>query len=160
MDVCHVTGNGFNVISVSNNALPAHQGHGDLVVGVDADQNCEPLGGGNNTPPVALDGPVFLGETWVPMDQNFQPIDEDGNEVLSGSLLASDADGDTLTFSLVPTSFNPEGNFVFSFEFDSVTGLWSASCDGVTGGYSSFQWIANDGQADSNIATQYFSCAV
>ena len=48
VDVCHVTGNGFNVISVSGNALPAHQAHGDLVVGVDADENCEPLGGGNN----------------------------------------------------------------------------------------------------------------
>lgn len=29
LDVCHRTGNGFNLISISDNAWPAHQDHGD-----------------------------------------------------------------------------------------------------------------------------------
>jgi len=91
-----------------------------------------------------------------------QPLDEESNGVESGdlNLLASDADGDILTFSDVAGTLNPEGNAVLSFEFDGATGLWSAVCIGATGGYSSFQWVANDGQADSNIATQYFLCLI
>lgn len=44
VDICHVNGNGtYNVISVAEPALDAHLEHGDLVVGEDVDENCEPL---------------------------------------------------------------------------------------------------------------------
>lgn len=154
--VCHLNGNGsFHVINVSGNALPSHQAHGDLVVGVDADENCQPLGG-NNTPPVALDGPQVDGMPWVPTGQDDQAPSAGGDL----NDLASDADGDSLTFSLVTGSLNPEGNDIVSFEFDPGTGVWSSFCIGVTSGTSSFQWQANDGQADSNVATHYFECLI
>ena len=116
-----------------------------------------------NTPPVALNGPSFGGDLWDP-SQGDQPIDKLGYAVRSGNLnlLASDAEGEKLTFSFDSDSFNLEGNFIDpdSFSLDPVTGIWSVWCTGNNTGYSSFQWKANDGQVDSNVATQYFACAV
>ena len=163
VDVCHRAGNGgFQRISVNSNALPAHLAHGDLVVGVDADESCAPSTG--NTPPVAVDDPFGLD----PQDSGTWPFDQSGDL----SLHATDADGDDLTFSIVPGSFVPAqldqfGNGVLFFNFDSATGAWDLLCIGGDGSadpfgstVGSFQWIANDGQADSNVATQYFNCFV
>lgn len=45
VSICHVVPKKhYNVISVSSNALTAHLAHGDLVIGADVDENCEPLG--------------------------------------------------------------------------------------------------------------------
>jgi hypothetical protein len=42
--ICHRTGNGrYRVIQVGDPSLNAHLAHGDLIVGVDVDENCEPL---------------------------------------------------------------------------------------------------------------------
>ncbi|MCB0173096.1 MAG: thrombospondin type 3 repeat-containing protein [Anaerolineae bacterium] len=42
--VCHLNGDGNYVpINIADPALPAHLEHGDLVVGVDVDENCQPL---------------------------------------------------------------------------------------------------------------------
>ena len=44
VQLCHVTGNGgYVVIEVSQHAVHAHSNHGDLIVGVDVDENCQPL---------------------------------------------------------------------------------------------------------------------
>ena len=34
VQICHRTGNGFNLISVSQSAIPAHEGHGDVICAV------------------------------------------------------------------------------------------------------------------------------
>jgi hypothetical protein len=105
-----------------------------------------------NTPPVAFDGPVGF----VPTHKNDQP-----DPLFGGALFAEDTDGDGLTFRLVPGSLGPIGNTVIDFQLDPETGEWSVSfCEGVVGGHDSFQWVANDGQADSNVATQYFVCFI
>lgn len=42
--VCHLDDDGnFILISIADPALDAHLEHGDLIVGVDVDENCEPL---------------------------------------------------------------------------------------------------------------------
>ena len=44
--VCHLTSSESNpwvLIHIRDKALGAHLGHGDQVVGVDVDENCEPL---------------------------------------------------------------------------------------------------------------------
>lgn len=42
--LCHLAGNGrFRVIQVGDPSIDAHLAHGDLIVGVDVDANCEPL---------------------------------------------------------------------------------------------------------------------
>jgi hypothetical protein len=105
-----------------------------------------------NTPPVAFDGPVGF----VPILLSDQP-----DTLFGGSLFAEDTDGDDLTFIIVPGSLGPIGNTVFDFQLDPETGEWSVSfCIGAVGGHDSFQWVANDGQADSNVATQYFVCLI
>lgn len=44
VSLCHANGEGdLHVIRVSENALRAHSSHGDLLVGVDVDENCAPL---------------------------------------------------------------------------------------------------------------------
>ena len=44
VSICHLTGNGQYVpIDVSASALPAHLAHGDLRIGIEVDENCEPL---------------------------------------------------------------------------------------------------------------------
>ena len=44
VDICHSDDEGaLRVISISENALRAHTAHGDLLIGVDVDENCDPL---------------------------------------------------------------------------------------------------------------------
>jgi hypothetical protein len=105
-----------------------------------------------NTPPVAFDGP----EGFVPTQPNDQPY-ESGPGLKF--LLAEDANGDSLTFIVVPGSLGALGNNFSDFQLNPETGEWSVGCIGLNGGHDSFQWVANDGQADSNVATQYFVCA-
>jgi hypothetical protein len=71
-----------------------------------------------------------------------------------------DKPGDDLTFRVVLGSIGPLGNDVIEFQLNPETGEWSVLCIGVVGGHDSFQWVANDGQADSNVATQYFVCFI
>jgi predicted acyltransferase (DUF342 family) len=103
---------------------------------------------GVNTPPVAFDG----NEEFVPTDPNEQPDSQ------SGSLFAKDADGDDLTFRVVFGSLGAPGKDALDFQLDPETGEWSIFCLGINDGADSFQWVANDGQADSNVATQDFVC--
>jgi predicted acyltransferase (DUF342 family) len=103
-----------------------------------------------NTPPVAFDGP----EGFVPTHPHDQPDSQ------RRALIAEDADGDDLTFRIVDGSVGALGNEVLGFNFDPEERVWSVFCAGVTGGHDSFQWVANDGQADSNVATQYFVCEI
>ncbi|MFT7009318.1 MAG: putative acyltransferase (DUF342 family) [Colwellia sp.] len=124
-----------------------------VTVGAGSEINEPSLGGGDNTPPVASNGPTGF----LPRDLNDQP---DESKPGFKFLFAEDADGDSLTYRLVADSLGPLGNNVKYFEFDQVTGKWIVDCIGVYGGHDSFQWVANDGQADSNVATQYFLCAI
>jgi predicted acyltransferase (DUF342 family) len=111
----------------------------------DSEINDPSLGVEVNTPPVAFDG----NEGFVTMD----PIDQPDSQ--SGSLFAEDADGDDLTFRVVLGAL---GNDALDFQLDRKTGEWSIFCLGINDGADSFQWVANDGQADSNVITQYFEC--
>jgi hypothetical protein len=112
----------------------------------------EPLG--NNTPPVALNGP----EGFAPMFDTDSP--RDGfDELTNGTVLAKDAEvGDVLSFRLIPYEENLAVT-VTSLRLDPTTGQWSVICQGDSRAYDAFQWVANDGQVDSNVATQYFACS-
>ncbi|MFT6046932.1 MAG: hypothetical protein ACI9WC_002643 [Arenicella sp.] len=121
-----------------------------VTVGAGSEINEPSLGGEENTPPVAFDGP----EGFVPTHPNDQPDSQ------RGALLAEDADGDDLTFRIVEGSVGALGNEVLDFNFYPQEGEWSVFCLGLTGGHDSFQWVVNDGQADSNVATQYFTCDI
>jgi hypothetical protein len=103
-----------------------------------------------NTPPVALNDP----EGFEPTQWYDQP--QSHNRKLS----AEDADGDDLTFRVVLGSIGPLENNVIEFQLNPETGEWFVWCNGVNGGHDSFQWVANDGQADSNVVKQYFVCAL
>jgi hypothetical protein len=126
-----------------------------VTVGAGAQINEPSLGGGDNTPPVAYDGP----EGFVPTDPIDQP-DFESDEHGSSRLFADDDDGDELTFRIIDGSLGALGNSIDFFNLDEETGEWTAFCSGRTGGHDSFQWVANDGQADSNVATQYFLCTI
>ncbi|MCA8986412.1 MAG: tandem-95 repeat protein [Planctomycetaceae bacterium] len=73
-----------------------------------------------------------------------ETVNED--ESLVGNLTASDIEGDSVTFGLVSApshgtvTVNPDGSFTYSPGPDF-------------NGNDSFEFVANDGQADSNIAT-------
>jgi predicted acyltransferase (DUF342 family) len=137
----------------NSTASAAYSATSYVTVGADSKISEPSLGGGANTPPVAFDGPAGF----VPTHPHDQP-----NESIPGSkfLFAEDADEDDLTFRLVPNSLGSLGNDVINFQFNQTTGEWRAECIGVVGGHDSFQWVANDGQVDSNVATQYFVCAI
>jgi hypothetical protein len=117
-----------------------------VTLGAGSEINEPSLGGSENTPPVAFDITVGLDQ------QGWQQY------LIYGSLFAEDADGDDLTFSVVPGSLGALGNDVLDFRFNTDTGRWKVSCAGVNSGHDSFQWVANDGEADSNVITQYFGC--
>ena len=126
-----------------------------VTVGAGAEINEPSLGGGDNTLPVAHNGPkgsVPINDSDQP---NFEP-DEQGFNLL----FADDAEDDDLTFRLIPNSLGTFGNDVRDFRFNPATGEWRVFCNGVNTGHDSFQWVANDGQADSNVATQYFLCGI
>ena len=126
-----------------------------VTIGAGSEINEPSLGGGDNTPPVAYNGP----EGFVPTDAIDQP-DYEWDEQGYSFLVAEDAEDDDLTFRLIPNSLGTFGNDVRDFQFNPATGEWRAFCIGINGGHDSFQWVANDGQADSNVATQYFICMI
>jgi VCBS repeat-containing protein len=87
-----------------------------------------------NDAPVAVDGVSTPG------------VPEDGTFSLTTALFATDADGDSLTYSLVDgpahgsISFHSDGSFTYT------------PAANYHGG-DSFTWKANDGHTDSNVAT-------
>lgn len=85
-----------------------------------------------NNPPVASDGSLTTNE----------------NQAASGTLEATDSDGDPLTFSIV--SQPSHGSVSIS---DASTGAYTYTPDKNYSGSDSFTFKANDGQADSNVAT-------
>jgi predicted acyltransferase (DUF342 family) len=137
----------------NSTASAAYSATSYVTVGAGSEINEPLLGGGVNTPPVAFDGP----DGFVPTHPDDQP---DELEPGLKYLLAEDADGDGLTFIVVPGSLGALGNDFFDFQLNPETGEWSVWCNGVLGGHDSFQWVANDGQVDSNVATQYFVCGI
>ncbi len=158
VDICHVRGNGgYSLLSVSATAVPSHKAHGDLVVGVDADENCQ-VGSGNSAP-VAFDGPAgFIVENPETWPFGF------------GQLVATDADpGDVLTYSIVPGSIQPSSAVI---TLDPETGEFTDFCIGefwaddpylgtpYEAQFGQFQWQANDGTANSNVATQTILCFI
>ncbi len=82
-----------------------------------------------------------------PVAQN-QSITTNLNTAVSITLTATDADGNTLTFSIV----NNPANGVLS-GFNSTTGQVTYTPNSGFTGADSFTFKANDGQADSNTAT-------
>lgn len=97
-------------------------------------------GGGGNPPPGGGNNP--------PSVQNGSVTTTEGNSV-SGTLSASDPDGDALTFNIVSQPANGAVQIT-----DHSTGAFSYSPDNNYTGSDSFTFKANDGQADSNTATE------
>jgi subtilase family serine protease len=105
-------------------------GRGEMIMSV-AYAN---LGGGSsNNPPVASNGSVTTNE----------------NTAVNGTLSASDQDGDSLTFSIV--SQPSHGSVTIT---NSATGAFTYTPNNNYTGSDSFTFKANDGQADSNTATE------
>lgn len=90
-------------------------------------------GGGGNNPPVANNGSVTTTQ----------------NQAVSGTLSASDPDGDPLTFSIV----SAPGNGTVSIT-NTATGAFTYTPNSGFTGNDSFTFKANDGQSDSNVATE------
>ncbi|HET7921412.1 MAG TPA: Ig-like domain-containing protein [Gammaproteobacteria bacterium] len=105
-------------------------GRGEMIMSV-AYAN---LGGGSsNNPPVASNGSVSTDE----------------NTAVNGNLSASDQDGDSLTFSIVSQPSHGTVNIT-----NSATGAFTYTPANGFSGSDSFTFKANDGQADSNTATE------
>jgi hypothetical protein len=105
-------------------------GRGEMIMSV-AYAN---LGGGSsNNPPVASNGSVTTNE----------------NTSVNGTLSASDQDGDALTFSIV--SQPSHGTVSIT---NSSTGAFTYTPASNFSGSDSFTFRANDGQANSNTATE------
>ena len=85
-----------------------------------------------NDPPVAAPGVLTIDE------------DMPGTDTLS----ASDADGDSLTYSIVSGAAEGVANIT-----DPATGAYTYMPDANADGTDSFTFIANDGLTDSNVAT-------
>ena len=93
-------------------------------------------GGGTgpvNQPPVASNGTLTIDE----------------GTAATGTLVANDPDGGSLTFGLVDVS-NAHGTVTIT---DSATGAYSYTPDPDYSGPASFTFKASDGLADSNVAT-------
>ena len=73
-------------------------------------------------------------------------VEEDGSIVIQ--LVASDVDGDPLTFELVA---DPENGCIV--EFDETTGLVRFQPHAGFTGIDSLSFVANDGESESNLAT-------
>ncbi|MDN5865272.1 MAG: Ig-like domain-containing protein [Gammaproteobacteria bacterium] len=86
----------------------------------------------DNEPPVAEDGSLTTGE----------------DTPASGTLVASDPDGDALTFSIVDEPAH--GGVTLD---DPGTGAYTYTPDAGFSGSDSFTFTANDGFVDSNVAT-------
>jgi len=89
--------------------------------------------GGGNNPPTANNGSVTTDE----------------NTAVNGTLSASDPDGDALTFSIVGQPSHGSVNIT-----NSSTGAFTYTPNSNYYGSDSFTFKANDGQADSNTATE------
>ncbi|MDN5865595.1 MAG: cadherin-like domain-containing protein, partial [Gammaproteobacteria bacterium] len=102
------------------------------VNGVITDPGAPAMAKASNGPPVASGGTLKVNE----------------NASASGTLKATDADGDALTFSIVaqPT----HGSVTLD---DAATGAYTYTPTSGYSGADSFTFKANDGQADSNVAT-------
>jgi VCBS repeat-containing protein len=111
--------------------------------------------GSDNVSVLLNNSPTLLGPTYTidkPVPADHAPVAANGgasgeeNAVIIGALLATDADGDRLTFSRLAqashgsVSVNANGSFVYT----PNTGF---------SGTDSFTFKANDGVLDSNIAT-------
>lgn len=70
------------------------------------------------------------------------------DNAISGTLAASDVDGDALTYAIVA---GPQHGTLTSF--DSATGVYTYAPDANYHGADSFSFKANDGTVDSNTAT-------
>jgi hypothetical protein len=68
--------------------------------------------------------------------------------MVSGTLQASDVNGDALTFNLVST-----GSLGTATLTDATTGAYTYTPDPNTTGTDTFSFMVNDGMADSNVAT-------
>ncbi|MBI2120356.1 MAG: tandem-95 repeat protein [Parcubacteria group bacterium] len=83
----------------------------------------------------------------VPVAQN-KSISTDEDTAISSSVLATDANGDTLTYSIVA---NPTNGAISGF--NSETGAFTYTPAANYNGADFFTFKANDGTADSNTAT-------
>jgi len=87
-------------------------------------------------------------------EPNSRPVAEDGTLTVdedtagTGTLVASDADGDPLTFSIVTN-----GSLGTAAITDAVIGAYSYTPNPNAHGADAFTFMANDGKADSNVAT-------
>jgi VCBS repeat-containing protein len=99
-------------------------------------------------------GQTELGQGFVLIPPNRVPIAEDGelqtdeDTTATATLAASDADGDALTFSIV--SNGSKGTATIT---NHATGAFSYTPVANANGPDSFTVKANDGTADSNVAT-------
>ena len=113
-NICHLTGNGrYRVIGVADSSLPAHLAHGDLIVGVDVDSNCEPLVQDSDSDGVADDV------------DNCVDVPNPGQEDSYGSA-AGDACEDTNGDS---TPDAAEANFCVSIDGVLLISVGTAVCD-------------------------------
>ncbi|HPC80264.1 MAG TPA: Ig-like domain-containing protein, partial [Methanofastidiosum sp.] len=85
---------------------------------------------------------------------NTAPVAQDGTLTVqkgassSGTLVATDADNDTLTYSIVAGPSNGSVNIT-----NTTTGAYTYTHNGTATSSDSFTFKANDGTSDSNIAT-------
>ncbi|MCB0173094.1 MAG: hypothetical protein KDI02_17485 [Anaerolineae bacterium] len=114
--ICHLKGNGsYKVINVSENALDAHLNHGDKIVGVDVDENCEPLGSADDAD---SDGVLDAQDNCVDVAN---PNQEDRYGTTAGDA-CEDVDGDgTLDVN--------EANFCLSIDGVLLENRGTAVCD-------------------------------
>jgi hypothetical protein len=98
--------------------------------------------------------PFITQQGYVMVPPNRAPVASDGsvqtNEdtAVTGTLSASDADGDPLTFSVVTNGVN--GSVVIT---NPATGAFTYTPNANANGIDTFQLKVNDGALDSNIAT-------
>jgi VCBS repeat-containing protein len=102
---------------------------------------CGGGGGGssNSTPPPAANNPPVAQDGSLTTSENSQA---------SGTLIASDPDGDLLTYSIVNN-----GSLGTAAITDPSTGAFTYTPNPGENGTDSFTFKANDGKDDSNIAT-------
>jgi hypothetical protein len=93
-------------------------------------------------------------------DQNAVPVAQAGSEItnedapVSGNLVANDADGDALTYSI-----DSQGSLGTAVITNAATGAFTYSPNANANGTDTFSFIANDGTENSNIATITISIA-
>ena len=141
--ICHLTGNGrYRVIQVGDPSLDAHLAHGDLIVGVDVDENCEPLVQDSDSDGVADD------------IDNCVDVPNPGQEDSYGST-AGDACEDTNGDG---TPDAAEANFCVSIDGVLLISVGTAVCDSTpTIGAEPNVALANGDQAQAFAGTNSVS---